>query len=120
VRVGEAGEGVNVTTLRELALLRELRHPHIVRLLAAFPARRSVSLVFEYAESDLEEVVRDRAIVLAAGDVKAYMRMALAALAACHAAFVVHRDVKVRKKRTAGRATFFHFHVPASSSMHYD
>ena len=87
-------QGINVTALREVKLLRELRSPHIVRLLDVFPQKRGVALVFEYAEGDLEEVIKDRSLVLSAGDVKAYMQQVLAALAHCHARWVVHRDVK--------------------------
>uniref|UniRef100_A0A1D1ZS62 [RNA-polymerase]-subunit kinase n=1 Tax=Auxenochlorella protothecoides TaxID=3075 RepID=A0A1D1ZS62_AUXPR len=94
IRVGEKGEGVNVTALREVKLLRELHHPNIVRLLDVWPSRRGIALVFEYMETDLERVIRDRAVLLTGADVKAYLRMVLAGLAHCHARWVVHRDVK--------------------------
>ncbi|KAK2078581.1 hypothetical protein QBZ16_003421 [Prototheca wickerhamii] len=98
IRVGEKGEvgdgGVNVTALREVKLLRELRHPHILELLDVWPSKRGISLVYEYMESDLEKVVRDRSLLLTGADVKAYLQMILAALAHCHARWVVHRDVK--------------------------
>ena len=54
----------------------------------------STHQVFEYMESDLEAVIKDRSLVLSAADVKAYLRMVLQALAHCHARWVVHRDVK--------------------------
>ena len=83
-----------MTTLREVKLLRELRDPHVVRLLDAFAHKANLALVFEYMESDLEMVIRNQAATLSAADVKAYMLMALRALRACHAHWILHRDVK--------------------------
>ena len=70
-----APQGVNVTALREVKLLRELASPDIVRLLDVFPHKRGISLVFEFCESDLEVVIKDRSIVLSAADIKAYMQV---------------------------------------------
>jgi cyclin-dependent kinase 7 len=64
-----------VTALREVKLLRELRSPHLVRLLDVLPQRRGLALVMEYCEADLEQLVRDRSRVLSAGDVKAYLQV---------------------------------------------
>lgn len=50
--------------------------------------------VYEYMDSDLEILIRDRAIVISPADVKAYMRMVLSALVACRAQWVLHRDIK--------------------------
>ena len=50
--------------------------------------------VFEYCESDLEQLIKDHRTLLSAGDVKAYMRMVVQALSACHANWVLHRDIK--------------------------
>ncbi|KAI7838280.1 hypothetical protein COHA_007934 [Chlorella ohadii] len=98
IQVGEKGEGVNVTALREVKLLRELRSPYLVRLLDVLPQKRGINLVMEYCESDLEHVIRDRSRLLSAGDIKAYMqastRMILRALQFCHSRWVVHRDIK--------------------------
>lgn len=83
-----------MTALREVKLLRELRHPNLLRLLDVWPSRRGLSLVYDFMETDLDRVIRDRSLLLSGADVKAYMLMVLAALAHCHASRVVHRDVK--------------------------
>ena len=99
IRVASASEGVSVTALREVKLLRELRgHPNILELLDAFAHKNrgggGICLVFEFMDSDLAALAHDRRIVLGAGDVKAYFGALLKALAACHAAGILHRDVK--------------------------
>ena len=38
-------QGVNVTALREVKLLRELRSPYLVRLLEVLPQKRGINLV---------------------------------------------------------------------------
>ncbi|KAL4457820.1 hypothetical protein ABPG75_012685 [Micractinium tetrahymenae] len=94
IQVGEKGEGVNVTALREVKLLRELRSPYLVRLLEVLPQKKGINLVMEYCASDLEHIIKDRSCLLSAGDIKAYMQMILRALDFCHSHWVVHRDIK--------------------------
>ena len=45
IRLGKAKEGVNVTALREIKLLKELHGPHVIQLLDVFPHKRNLSLV---------------------------------------------------------------------------
>ncbi|CAA7030295.1 unnamed protein product [Microthlaspi erraticum] len=94
IRLGNQKEGVNFTALREIKLLKELNHPHIVELIDAFPHDGSLHLVFEYMQTDLEAVIRDRNIFLSPGDIKSYMLMTLKGLAHCHKKWVLHRDMK--------------------------
>ena len=38
-------QGMNMTALREIKLLREIKNPYIARLLDVFPHKRNLSLV---------------------------------------------------------------------------
>eukprot|EP00160_Parvularia_atlantis_P017308 Unigene589_Nuclearia_a/m.1891 Unigene589_Nuclearia_a/g.1891 ORF Unigene589_Nuclearia_a/g.1891 Unigene589_Nuclearia_a/m.1891 type:complete len:176 (+) Unigene589_Nuclearia_a:223-750(+) len=87
-------DGVNFAAVREIALLRQVRHANVVELLDVFYSSGNLNLVLEYLETDLEKVVQDRALVFQAGDIKAWMLMTLRGLHACHARWVLHRDVK--------------------------
>ncbi|XP_074275061.1 cyclin-dependent kinase D-1-like [Silene latifolia] len=94
IRLGKQKEGVNFTALREIKLLKELKDPNVIELIDAFPHKENLHLVFEYMESDLEAVIRDRNIVLSPADTKSYLQMTLKALAFCHKKWVLHRDMK--------------------------
>ncbi|KAL0701662.1 hypothetical protein Bca4012_057784 [Brassica carinata] len=84
IRLGKEKEGVNMTALREIKLLKELKHPHIIELVDAFPHKENLHLVFEFMETDLEAVIRDPNLFLSPADVKSYLQMTLKGLEYCH------------------------------------
>lgn len=94
IRLGKYKEGVNVTALREIKLLKELNDPNIIELVDVYPHKRNLHLVFPFMESDLEAVIRDRNIFLSPADYKSYMQMTLKGLAVCHKKWILHRDMK--------------------------
>lgn len=94
IRLGKYKEGVNFTAIREIKLLQELRHPHVIELVDCFPHKRNLNLVFECCESDLEAVIKDKFLPLGTPEIKSYMQMTLRAVAYCHESWVLHRDLK--------------------------
>ena len=50
--------------------------------------------VYEFLDSDLECLIRDRATIISAADVKSYMQMLLKGLVSCHKHWILHRDIK--------------------------
>ncbi|CAI9300379.1 unnamed protein product [Lactuca saligna] len=94
IRLGKQKEGVNFTTLREIKLLKELKDPNIIELIDAFPHKGNLLLVFEFMETDLEAIIRDRNIILSPTDIKSFLQMTLKGLAFCHKKWVLHRDMK--------------------------
>jgi len=94
-RIDEPLDGVNFTALREIKLLKELKHPNIVDLIDVFQYKQNLHLVFEFMETDLEAVIRDRNIFLSPGDIKSYLLMILKGLAYCHKKWVLHRWVTI-------------------------
>lgn len=55
IRLDSHEEGVPATTIREIALLKELTHPNVVRLVDVVHGEGELSLVFEYLEFDLKK-----------------------------------------------------------------
>ncbi|KAH6946046.1 hypothetical protein HPB50_011289 [Hyalomma asiaticum] len=97
IRLESEAEGVPSTAIREIALLKELRHPNIVRLLDVVPNHQKLYLVFEYMSEDLKKHM-DRAASmktpLAVNLVKSYLWQLLQGIAYCHSHRILHRDLK--------------------------
>lgn len=49
-------EGVPSTAIREITVLKELDHPHVVKLLDVVHVEKKIYLVFEYLNQDLKVV----------------------------------------------------------------
>jgi len=91
----EAADGINRTALREIKLLQEIKHIHIIGLVDVFGHGSNISLVYDFMDTDLEEVIRDREnIVLTPSHIKSYMIMILEGMEYLHANWILHRDLK--------------------------
>lgn len=55
----ERDTAISQEALREVAILRGLRHPNIIELLEVLYASSKVTLVFEYVPHDLNKVISD-------------------------------------------------------------
>lgn len=55
IRLDKEDEGIPCTAVREISLLKELRHPNIVRLLDILHTEKKLTLVFEHLDSDLKK-----------------------------------------------------------------
>ena len=102
IRLETGSEGVPSTAIREIALLKELEHPGIVRLLDVVRASHNVYLVLEYLEKDLMKLMDDYAIeTMKYGDggtgglpeplAMSYLKQLLEGIAYCHKHRVLHR-----------------------------
>ncbi len=87
-------EVLRKTTLREVKLLRMLRHPNIVSLTEAFRRKTKLYLVFEYVERNLLEVLEEIPQGLDPELVRTYILQLVQAIHWCHVNSVVHRDIK--------------------------
>lgn len=59
-----------------------------------FAGRANVNMVLEYCITDLEEVIKDRSVILTPAEIKCCMMQIVLGTAACHEAFALHRDLK--------------------------
>ena len=58
IKLESEEEGIPSTAIREIALLKELQHPNIVRLANVLHTDKKLTLVFEYLEFDLKKYMR--------------------------------------------------------------
>jgi len=90
----EHEEGAPCTAIREVSLLKDLKHANIVTLHDIVHTEKSLTLVFEYLERDLKQYMDDCGAILAMNNVKLFLFQMLRGLAYCHARRVLHRDLK--------------------------
>jgi serine/threonine protein kinase len=90
-------EGVPSTALREIALLRDMDHPKIVKLHHVYTkSYKKISLLFEYVTSDVKKLMDDlpKGTYTLIGDVKHIMYQILTGVAYTHSQAIIHRDIK--------------------------
>ena len=90
-------EGMPLTSLREVSLLRRLRHPNVVQLQEVVVGSKldSLFLVFECCEHDLAHLLDTMKSPFLPAEVKSLMKQIFGALAYLHASGVLHRDLKL-------------------------
>lgn len=57
IRLESEDEGIPSTAIREIALLKELQHPNIVRLVNVLHTDIKLTLVFEFLDQDLKRLL---------------------------------------------------------------
>eukprot|EP01086_Lenisia_limosa_P010832 TRINITY_DN3559_c0_g1_i1.p1 TRINITY_DN3559_c0_g1~~TRINITY_DN3559_c0_g1_i1.p1 ORF type:complete len:325 (-),score=59.97 TRINITY_DN3559_c0_g1_i1:29-1003(-) len=87
-------EGVPSTSIREIALLKELRHPNIVRLYDVVHSSDKVFMVMEFLDLDLKNYLNREPEGLPPLLIKSYVYQMLRGVAFCHSHRVLHRDLK--------------------------
>lgn len=94
IRLEAEGEGIPSTAIREISLLKELRHQNIVRLYDVVHTEKKLTLVFEYLDQDLKKYldVCDGGMDLKI--VKSFLFQLLTGVTYCHHHRVLHRDLK--------------------------
>nr|XP_034827745.1 serine/threonine-protein kinase par-1-like [Maniola hyperantus] len=81
-------------TFREIAIMKRLRHPHVVRLYQVMESSHTLYLVTEYAPNgEIFDHLVSAGRMPEAEAARAFVQM-VAAVGYCHASGVVHRDLK--------------------------
>lgn len=94
IRLEVEDEGIPSTTLREISVLRQLKHPNIVELSDVVQSDGRLYLVFEFVDKDLKKYFEATEGRLSPQLIKSYMSQLLRGLLYCHVRGVMHRDLK--------------------------
>nr|CAB3229426.1 cyclin-dependent-like kinase 5 [Phallusia mammillata] len=94
VQLDDDDEGVPSSALREICILKELKHRNVVRLHDVLHSERKMTLVFEYCEQDLKKYFDSCGGDIDASTVQSFMYQLLKGLAFCHQQNILHRDLK--------------------------
>ncbi|KAF0029424.1 hypothetical protein F2P81_018529 [Scophthalmus maximus] len=90
----EHEEGAPCTAIREVSLLKDLKHANIVTLHDIVHTEKSLTLVFEYLDKDLKQYMDDCGNIMSMHNVKIFLFQILRGLSYCHKRKVLHRDLK--------------------------
>eukprot|EP01064_Diplonema_japonicum_P018387 TRINITY_DN2707_c0_g1_i1.p1 TRINITY_DN2707_c0_g1~~TRINITY_DN2707_c0_g1_i1.p1 ORF type:complete len:330 (+),score=72.56 TRINITY_DN2707_c0_g1_i1:56-991(+) len=94
IRLDNEEEGVTCTAIREVSLLKELKHPNIVKLHTVDLNEKKLTLVFEYLDMDLKNYLDSNKGHVTLDQVKNFMSQLLMSIHYCHHRNVLHRDLK--------------------------
>lgn len=97
----DSEEGTPSTAIREISLMKELKHENIVSLYDVIHTENKLMLVFEYMDKDLKKYMDSytnsqsgQRGALEAATIKSFMWQLLRGIAFCHDNRVLHRDLK--------------------------
>lgn len=91
IKVGEFKDGLDMSAIREIKFLQEIRHPNVIELIDVFSTQSNLNIVLEFLPADLEMIIKDRSIIFTPADIKSWLLMTLRGLHHCHRNFVLHR-----------------------------
>ncbi|CAN7993034.1 unnamed protein product [Ixodes hexagonus] len=96
IRLENEDDGVPSTAIREIALLRELKHENIVSLQDVLMQESKLYLVFEFLSMDLKKYLDTipKGKNVEKKLLKSYLRQILEGIMFCHQRRVLHRDLK--------------------------
>ncbi|EKE39300.1 hypothetical protein ENUP19_0050G0075 [Entamoeba nuttalli] len=86
-------DGIPVTSVREIAVLLELKHPNVVDLYDIYLEDKFLYLVFEFCDEDLYQFM-SRSSKIPINETRSIVYQILQGLAFCHYHQILHRDMK--------------------------
>ncbi|OUC46020.1 kinase domain protein [Trichinella nativa] len=96
IRLENEADGVPSTAIREISMLKEARHPNVVKLHDVILENARLYLVFEYMSMDLRKYMDSLppGQLIPESKVKSYCYQITEALCFCHMRRIMHRDLK--------------------------
>ncbi|RDA87523.1 hypothetical protein CP532_1607 [Ophiocordyceps camponoti-leonardi (nom. inval.)] len=92
----DSEEGTPSTAIREISLMKELKHENIVALHDVIHTENKLMLVFEYMDGDLKRYMdtHGERSALKPATIRSFMYQLLKGIDFCHQNRVLHRDLK--------------------------
>ncbi|KRZ66046.1 Cyclin-dependent kinase 2 [Trichinella papuae] len=94
IKFDDTTEGIPPSCLREISILKMLKHKNIIKLLNLCVERDRIYLILEYMQCDLKQVMNVYYPRLPSKMTKSLMWQLLQALSYCHLKRIMHRDLK--------------------------
>lgn len=94
IKLEQEQEGIPPTSIREISVLKELKHPNCVELKEVINGQGNLTLVFEYLDYDLKKYLEKKRGPLDPALIKSYSYQIIAGLCYCHCHRYLHRDLK--------------------------
>lgn len=97
IRPESENEGIPATTIREILLLKNLKHSTIINLMEVIHSEDKMYLVFEYVDTDLKQLIDINSRKNEKFDPEIVKKIAFqlcTAVSFCHTKNVFHRDLK--------------------------
>lgn len=95
IKLDHSDEGIPATTLREISMLKQLKHECIVQLKhAEYGEEGRLFLIFEFVEQDMKSYMEALTDALDSRTIKRFMYQLVCGLHHCHRKRILHRDLK--------------------------
>lgn len=94
IKLENEDEGIPSTAIREISILKQLKHPNIVSLLDLIHGEKKLHMIFEFLDYDLKKYLDQNNGPLHPNLVKSYLYQMLDGIAYCHSKRILHRDLK--------------------------
>ena len=94
IRLENEDEGIPSTAIREISILKQMKHPNIVKLVDLIHGDKKLYLVFEFMDYDLKKFLDMNGGPLPPQLVKRYLYQITSAIRYCHSKRILHRDLK--------------------------
>ena len=95
IKLGNVEEGIPISSIREISLLKELNHINVVKLMDVIHLENKIVLVFEYLEEDLKKLLKlnlNKGFEVAR--YKSLLYQLLQGIRYVHKLKIIHRDIK--------------------------
>jgi cyclin-dependent kinase 7 len=88
-------EGVDLSAIREIKILREIQHPHIIRVFDVFSEKKKrMCLLMEYIPFDLRNIINQKSFFFNELEAVEIVYQMLQAMDFLHRKAILHRDIK--------------------------